>query len=378
MAASRREGPSFSWRMAPPIGLAAVLALAWWVMPGPPPSAQAPSPDSAEPRIGGQATGSAAVVQAMVAGNAALNRGTAFDLAQARAAYERALALDERYAPAHAGMARTLVRQAASAAERPAAVLPKAVEHGDRAVELDPGGALGWAALARAEVLWTRDWVRAEAHYRRALAADGSVEDATAGLLELLVAMGRSDEAIAIGQKALERNARSSVVQTAMGVVLHMAGRHADAMAAFDEALATGGVGELASVELWRGRTLASLGQLEAAMAAATRAADADAGLMWVGAYVHAVAGRRQEAETALAAMGGRAARFYVPALQYVWIHAALGQSDMALSFLDKAVEERSPGSEYLEVDPLLASLRTQPGFPGILARLKIRPSPTP
>jgi tetratricopeptide (TPR) repeat protein len=374
----RRAGPSFSWRVAPAMGLAGVFALAWWVMPGPPPSAQAPSSATAEPRLGGQTTGSAAVVQAMVSGNAALSRGSAFDLGQARAAFERALAIDERYAPAHAGMARALARQAESGTERPGAVLPRAVEHGDRAVELDPGGALGWSALARAEVLWTRDWVRAEAHYRRALAADGAAEEATAGLLELLAAMGRTDEAVALGRRALEPDARSAVVSKALGVALHMAGQHAEAVTAFDKAVAVAGAAAQPSVQLWRGRALASLGQLDAAMEAATLAAEAGAGPTWLSGYVHALAGRRPDAEAVLTAIGARATRAYVPALPFGLVHAALGQSDMALSFLDKAVEERSPGSEFLEVDPLLASLRTEPRFPAILARLKVRPTPTP
>ena len=89
---------------------------------------------------------SSAVVQAMVAGNAAVSRGTPADLAEARTAFEQAIKLDERYAPAHAGLTLALVRIADAGTERPGAVLPKAIEHGDLAVELDPASALGWYA----------------------------------------------------------------------------------------------------------------------------------------------------------------------------------------------------------------------------------------
>ena len=87
-----------------------------------------------------------------------------------RSAFEQAIQRDERYAPAHAGLAQALVQLAAGGAERAEQVLPLAVTHADRAIELDPAQALGWQALAQAEVQWTRDWPRAEMHYRRAVA----------------------------------------------------------------------------------------------------------------------------------------------------------------------------------------------------------------
>ena len=56
--------------------------------------------------------------------------------------------------------------------DQPKALLPVADAYARRAIELDPNHPLGWSAIAQAHAQWTRNWVGAEAGYRRALALD--------------------------------------------------------------------------------------------------------------------------------------------------------------------------------------------------------------
>jgi tetratricopeptide (TPR) repeat protein len=201
------------------LSFAAVAALVWWALPA---ERNQPQPAEQEaatrPRLTSQATLSAGVVQLMVTGNAAVARGGADDLRRARSAFEQAIERDERYAPAHAGLAQALVQLAAGGAERAEQVLPLAVTHADRAIELDPAEALGWQALAQAEVQWTRDWPRAEMHYRRAVALAPKTEAPARLLAELLVATRRGEEAVAQGLSALELNPTSPALQEAIGL----------------------------------------------------------------------------------------------------------------------------------------------------------------
>jgi tetratricopeptide (TPR) repeat protein len=351
----------------------AVAGLAWWVGRRPRPTAPAADIAAAaaavEPRLGAQATLSSAVVRAMVSANAAAARGTPADLAEARAAFEQAVKLDERYAPAHAGLAQALVLLADASAERPSAVLPKAIEHGDLAVELDPAGALGWQALARAEVLWTRDWSRAEMHFRRAMALDPKAEATAGQLAELLAALGRTTEAIEQSRAALALNPKSPFLLASSGIVLYCAGDYAAALERFREALLAGAA--KTRISPWLVRTQVALGATDEALETAQNAA-AGQPPSWAIGYVHAVAGRQREAEEVLAAMGTQAARGYVPALEFAYVRAGMNQREEALGFASTAVREHSRGSELLRVDPIFSALRSEPAFQAALTELKL------
>jgi tetratricopeptide (TPR) repeat protein len=306
----------------------------------------------------------------MVAGNAAMERGTAPALAQARAAFEQAIKLDERYAPAHAALTHALVTLADSGTERPGGILPKAIEHGDLAVELDPAGARGWYALARAEVLWTRDWSRAEIHYRRAIQLDPKARAPAAWLAELLAAIGRATEAIERSEWALGLDPRSAALLMSAGRVRYLTGEYPKALEYFRQASDAGAPAP--DLHLWLARTHAALGALAEAAASAQQAATEGGGTSWTVAYVQALAGKSSEAEQVLATIGTRAARGYVPTLEFAYVRAALRQSDEALSFVETAVREHSPGSELLLVDPIFAGLRTEPRFRAALADMKL------
>ena len=298
-------------------------------------------------------------------------RGTPADLQEARAAFEQAVGLDERYAPAHAGLAMALVRLFESAAERPGSVLPKAVEHADLAVELDPANALGWQALARAEVQWTRDWNRAELHFRRALALDPKAEEPAARLAQLLAGLGRNAEAVEQSLEALRINPSSPVLLGAAGIVHHLGRRDDDALRYLEQAL--GADPSYTVAALWRALSLAATGRLDQALEWAQRSQSERFGASpWVVGYVNALAGRRAEAEEVLSAMTTRAQRAYVPPMEFAYLTLALGQHDRALQWIEAGVREKSRWSEWLAVDPKLESVRGEARFRAALASIKL------
>jgi hypothetical protein len=59
-----------------------------------------------------------------------------------------------------------------------------------------------------------------------------------------------------------------------------------------------------------------------------------------------------------------------VSAYHVAAIHVALGDTTAALDWLERALAERSPWIGYLEVDPRIAPLRSEPRFQRLAAKL--------
>jgi tetratricopeptide (TPR) repeat protein len=365
------EGRRQGWA-AMSVVVVMAAALAWWGQPAPPPAPDADAGAATlEPRLTSQTTLSANVVQLMVSGNGALGRGTTEGTRQARQAYEQAVPLDERYAPAQAALAQALVQLGASGAEKPDAVLPTAITHADRAIELDPTLALGWQALAQAEVQWKRDWERAEMHYRRAMALAPQSPVAPLLLARLLVATGRSDEAVAASLAALKLGPQSSDLQVSAGIVHRFAGRIADALPYFEQALVLD-PHQPAAIS-WRAATLAELGRLDEALDVALGAPVVGGSpAPWVTGYVQALRGQSSAAEELFNALAVDASKRYVPALQFVYLSCALDRRPQALEWLETAVREHSPGVEMMAVDPILRPLRHDPRFDAALKAMNL------
>ncbi len=183
----------------------------------PPAEARRSGPD-ADAVVAPQVTLNTQVVQLMVTGNDAAAKQTPVELRRARAAYEQAVKTDPRYAPAYGALANTLAALAALAVDQPKELLPVADAYARRAIELDPNHPLGWSALAQAHVQWTRNWVGAEAGFRRALALDANTPSAAANLALLLAALNRPSEALEQSRKALQLDVESPALQASTGI----------------------------------------------------------------------------------------------------------------------------------------------------------------
>jgi DNA-binding winged helix-turn-helix (wHTH) protein len=122
----------------------------------------------------------------------------------------------------------------------------------------------------------------------------------------------------------------------------------------------------------WQAVALASLGRLDEAMDAALRSrADMGNTPTWLVGYVHASAGRTGEAREVLRAMEVHAPRRYVPAIEFAYLHLALGGREAALSWLERALEEHSRWIELIAVDPILDPLRGERRFEALLEALR-------
>jgi hypothetical protein len=62
--------------------------------------------------------------------------------------------------------------------------------------------------------------------------------------------------------------------------------------------------------------------------------------------------------------------RQYVSSYEMARIYAGLGEHDQVFTWLDRAYEERASWMAYLQVDPTLDPLRSDPRFQVLLRRM--------
>jgi tetratricopeptide (TPR) repeat protein len=79
--------------------------------------------------------------------------------------------------------------------------------------------------------------------------------------------------------------------------------------------------------------------------------------------HVYAISGKKDEAQKTLQKIDEVGKRFYLSPYQKAVVYAGLGQTDQALSELEKAYTERSLSPVSLRFDPRLNGLRSEPRF---------------
>ena len=88
-------------------------------------------------------------------------------------------------------------------------------------------------------------------------------------------------------------------------------------------------------------------------------------------AAAYARSGNRPEALKLLGSLSVQAQHEYVSPYYIAVVYAALGESNQALDWLDKAYADRSNGMVFLKMDPDLDPLRGNPRFKAIQKKLQ-------
>lgn len=227
-------------------------------------SAAGSSAPRGQPGLG---TDDAIAHDAFLQGRYHLDRRGAASLRLARERFQDAVARDPGFARAHAGlsMSATLLTLYDRRAFPRDSMLPLAQAAAERAVALDATSSDAQAALGLALTYRGRDhWPRAEVAYREAVSRDPRNANAHGWLAELLIAQGRTEEAVRAMERATASDPLSGIHFAVYGNHLRIAGRADDAIRAGERALQL----NPAVQAIWEfyGRTLVSSGRRDSGL----------------------------------------------------------------------------------------------------------------
>ncbi|MEX1233099.1 MAG: protein kinase [Planctomycetaceae bacterium] len=287
--------------------------------------------------------------------------------------YDQALAVDSDYAAAWAGKADCEVLLADYALTDQQQALSSAKRCATRALELDETLAEAHKAMGFVLACHDRDWPGAERHFQRALEIDPhSAGTRLAYALGVLLPLARFDEALRESQRAVELDPVTPMIVAGPGVVLSYHRQFEAASRLFDDALDVDPTHPV--VNLWSCPLWIEMQDYGRAMAAAQCAGPFQLMADEFVAMIHAHAGRPAEAEAILTQFHADVDRGRREAtLSLGRVYTALGQTDLALTWLERAIQERIVATVFFNVDPTYDRLHEQPRFEALLDELRLR-----
>jgi TolB-like protein/Flp pilus assembly protein TadD len=285
--------------------------------------------------------------------------------------FRQAIDIDPAYARAYVGLA-DAYRVLAIAGESPATdEFPKAKAAAEKAVALDDSLAEGHAILGFVIFWYDWSWVEAEKALKRALALDPNSADAHEAYAHVLSYTGRNAEALAEIRRAVDLdplNARTAALE---GAFLINAGRPEEASAKLEKALTL-------EPNYWFTRQYAASayierGMFDEAIAEARKAQQLSSVSTRPTAFLGfalAQSGKTVEARLELEKLLKLSAERYVSPYNIAMIYQGLGRRDEALRWLERGYREREPRMVFLKSEPKWSSLRQDPRFRDLLRRI--------
>ncbi len=245
-------------------------------------------------------------------------------LSKARAAAEKALALDDTLAEAHAALGHVFVHQFNPAAE----------SEFQRAMELNPNSVA--AMFFYFEYFFARDPDKSVAVLRRVQQLDPLSQTAGSFIASTYVMARRTDEALMEARKALELDPNDPLSRAILATVYGAKGNHAEAIAELEKV----------KQQLPTSIVVGGLGMQ------------------------YALAGRRADALRTLAELKQMAREQYVSPFDVALVYTGLGDKEQAFAWLEKAREDQSEWMGWINSDARLDPLRTDPRFAELLRRV--------
>jgi TolB-like protein/tetratricopeptide (TPR) repeat protein len=242
----------------------------------------------------------------------------------------------------------------------------------ERAVALAPNLAEGYVALSELEQGLLHFGASDRACARARELAPGSTQ--VLNRCSLLAAyFGQAETAVSGARHAVALDPLDPLSHRILGDTLRFARRYGEAISAYQASIAID-PGHAAEAYGLRGLTFFSAGDLPLARSSCEVNRDNYRSRICL-ALVYQRLGRVADASTVfekLRQFAGEASAY-----QYAEIMAQWGERQLALKWLEKALQLRDPGMTYTKTDPLLDPLREEPRFQAVLRELNFPSEPT-
>jgi len=296
---------------------------------------------------------------------------TPADLDTAQHYFELALAKDPAYAPAYEGLAWVWSARQQMGVTPPREAGPKARAAAQRALALDDRSAEAHEALALVGMYTDWDWELSNQEWQRSLEINPNGASAHAYYAQFLTMVGRTDEALWHNERALELDPFNALFRSMQAMVLYADRRFEDAMPVARSALVLQPDNPVAWNTLQQ--LLVSMGMRDELLETRRRRIANDLELL-------------DAFESGLAESGGEGAHRRVAGLlasryessgggdafEIAKRYIDAGEYGTSIDWLEKAYENRDPNLPYVRALPFYDPLRRDPRFQDLLRRMNL------
>jgi tetratricopeptide (TPR) repeat protein len=338
------------------------------------PAGAAPEPgptvSKGEPGRSTPATGDPVAHRLYLEGRYYWNRRTDEDLRKSADSFQQAISRDPNYALAWSGLADAYLMLGGWSVVSPRDAYPRAKAAAERAIALDESLAEPHATLGYFKTIYEWDWPGADREFRRAIELQPAYATAHHWYAYYYVSVGDFPRAIAEIERAREADPLSQVINDEVSYV-YMNVR--DYPRALEEIRRT--------IELGQPSPKSRI-KLAEAYSVMGRTADALAVLRTVpvdpvgnfndaasAAVVYARCGERATAVALIRDLEAQARKRYIMPALLARPHAAVGNKDRTFELLAQAADERSLVASWLRL-PEFDSLRADPRWKSLFDRL--------
>jgi adenylate cyclase len=302
-----------------------------------------------------------------------------------------------------------------------------ALEHFNRAKEIDPGFALAWAGVA--DVYWassdaqiapTEARAKAKAAAKRALELDDSLAEAHTALAATIYSVEfQWEEAEREFQRAIQLKPNYALAHWQYGWLLIFVGRAEEALKEMERAVELDPLSPVMTTDLnvpyqmraWKSSGVEMKQEYDKAMAQCRKALELDPSFYlphfvlgtiemrvpemyskgieefrlaqtmetqpiisaYLG-YAYARNGQRDKALETLEELNQLSSRRFVTPFCQALVYLGLGENSKAIDWLEKAYEGRSVWVAWLKVEPIYDPLRSEPRFQALYKKMNFPP----
>ncbi len=299
------------------------------------------------------------------------NKWSPQDLNKAVEYGRQAIDCDPTFAPAHAVVAQSYGMLGHYAYLSPREVFPKAKAAALRALALDDGLAEAHATLALIRLFYDWDWAAGERECRRALELNRNLPVAHGVYSAYLTVAGRIEEAVQEQKQAVELDPLSQSHNHVLGAWLFFSRQYDRAVEQLKKTI------EL-DPSIIRPRGLLAMaysyqGNYEAALAECEVIRSLPGGTSYsrcLEGYVHALAGRKEEAQTILKELKPLLGENSFLVFLTASLCGVLDERDLAFELLNRCCDERVSPLIYLKQYPAFDTLRSDPRYEALVRRV--------
>jgi tetratricopeptide (TPR) repeat protein len=284
--------------------------------------------------------------------------------------FQQAIAKDPDYALAYTGLADSYAIIPFYSNLPPKPAFEEAKKATDKALAIDDTLAEAHASLGFLKEYYEWDWAGADKEYKKAINLNPNYATAHQWYGMYFMKLGENEKATRELKRALRFDPRSLIIKADLGLPFYFKRRYAAAVEQYQKIL------EIDRDFIWArfflGWAYEKSGKFSEAIAEFEKAKliDDRPEVSAMIAHTYAVSGRRDEAIAILNSLEGQAKHHYISPYYIALIFAGLDDKEQAFGWLEKASSDRNEWLVWLKVDPRFDSLRSDPRFTSLLRRI--------